>query len=276
MTRKVIFGLCAALVFASLAYLIAQLANNPAADNKVRPTSQQPTAVPSKPVREENNHAGELQALLGSLVAAKGDYAISVIEPDGRRASVNGGKQYTATSTYKLFVAYGVFQRINSGDMHWSDPTFGGHDASACFELLIVESNNDCNYAFADKIGWQAIDDMMTNIGLAATQVKWQDNITTADDLALFLTKLQAGTLLNKGDTDKLVGLMKRQIHRRGIPAGTGVTVADKPGFLDGLLHDAAIVYGPKGPYILVILSDGSSWAELADAAKQIHTFLQQ
>jgi beta-lactamase class A len=48
------------------------------------------------------------------------------------------------------------------------------------------------------------------------------------------------------------------------------VQVANKVGFLDGLLHDAAIVYTSSGTYILVVLSDGSSWQNIAELTRQI------
>jgi beta-lactamase class A len=63
---------------------------------------------------------------------------------------------------------------------------------------------------------------------------------------------------------------MKGNVYRKGIPAGVNGTVADKVGFLDALLHDAAIVYGPHGTYVLAIMTDGSSWATIADLAGQI------
>ena len=37
-----------------------------------------------------------------------------------------------------------------------------------------------------------------------------------------------------------------------------------------GLLHDAAIVYSPSGTYVLVIMTDGSSWAEIAALTRKI------
>jgi beta-lactamase class A len=217
-----------------------------------------------------------LQELLDRLVAAKGDYAIAAAEPDGRRANANGDKQYTAASTYKLFIAYGVFQQVNSGELQWTDIVMPGRNAGECLRLMIVRSDNDCPEAFGNLIGWQNIDAMMDGLGLHTTQVKFHDNATTANDLALYLSKLLDGSLLNQADTQTLLGYMKEQIYRRGIPAGTGVTVADKVGFLDALLHDAGIVYGQKGPYVLVIMSDGSTWSELADAAKQVHNLIEQ
>ena len=39
---------------------------------------------------------------------------------------------------------------------------------------------------------------------------------------------------------------------------------------MNGLLHDAAIVYGSSGTYVLAIMTDGSSWDTIADLAKSI------
>lgn len=63
---------------------------------------------------------------------------------------------------------------------------------------------------------------------------------------------------------------MKRNIYRQGIPAGANGQVANKVGFLDGLLHDAAIVYSPSGTYALSIMTDGSNWGTIAELTRQI------
>ena len=45
---------------------------------------------------------------------------------------------------------------------------------------------------------------------------------------------------------------------------------------MNGLLHDAAIVYSPKGTYVIAVMTDGSSWATIADLARQIDTLRAQ
>ena len=239
--------------------------------------SPQATETPiSQPAASDRNAA--LTSLLGNIVANKGDYAIAVNSiGSGLRGSKNGDKQYTSTSTYKLFVAYAVFKEVEAGRLSWSD-TVDGQSATGCFDDMIRISKNSCVKAFGDRIGWSKIDTMMENLGLTSTQVVYGDQLTTANDLALFMSKLESGTLLSSVDKIRLISLMKVQVYRSGIPAGVGAgtEVADKVGFLDGLLHDAAIVYGPKGTYVVIILSNGSSWAALADAASQVHNFMSQ
>jgi hypothetical protein len=75
---------------------------------------------------------------------------------------------------------------------------------------------------------------------------------------------------------DRFLGALKRNIYRQGIPAGASVQVADKVGFLNGLFHDAAIVYSPSGTYVLTIMTDGSSWANIAELTKQIEALRSQ
>ena len=70
--------------------------------------------------------------------------------------------------------------------------------------------------------------------------------------------------------------MFKANVYRKGIPAGTNGTVANKVGFLNGLLHDAAIVYGSNSKYVLAIMTDGSSWNNIAELTKRIEQFRSQ
>jgi beta-lactamase class A len=218
----------------------------------------------------------DLTALLDRTVQSNANMSIAVAEINGRSARASGDKQYTAASTYKLFVAYAVFQQTDSGKMHWTDTIINGKTVATCFNDMIVVSDNTCANAFGDAIGWQTIDTMMRGLGLSGTHVERGNHRTTANDLALLLYKLQSGTLVSSDNRDRQLNAMKRQIYRQGIPAGTSWVVADKVGFLDALLHDAGIVYSPKTPYVLVIMSNNGSWSQLASATRQIDNFLKQ
>lgn len=232
--------------------------------------------IPARVVfdKQYSNTDAGLNAMLADLAGSKG-FGISIMELGGRSANVNGNKRFTAASTYKLYVAYAVFKQIEAGKMQWSDQITGGRTAEVCFDAMIVRSDNPCAKAFGDKIGWQAVEDMMRGLGLASTELS-PSLLTTSSDLALFLYKLENGSLLAPSDKGRLIEAMKRQIYRAGIPAGTGVSVANKPGFIESYIHDAAVVYGPRGPYVLVIMTSGSSWGVVADTAKQIHAFLNR
>lgn len=210
-----------------------------------------------------------------------GTYGVSLIELSGRyrRAAYNSTKSFTTASTYKLFVAYSTLKRVESGAWHWTDQIHGGRDLAKCFDDMIVVSDNECAHALLVKIGFTAITNEAKEIGCTSTSFLGSDAIkTTPADLALILAQLQTGQILSQQSSrDRWIDAMKRNIYRQGIPKGVAnYVVADKVGFLDGLLHDAGIVYTSSGPYVLAIMTDGSSWANIAELTRQIEALRLQ
>ncbi len=214
-----------------------------------------------------------LSALLSNYAKDHtGTFGISFAELDGkkRRADYQGDKQFVTASTYKLFAAYSVLKRIDAGTMSWSDE-------ETCFDKMISYSDNACAETYLDRIGLGTITKEIQAIGLKnSTFMVDGGPYTTANDLALLLGMLQSQQNFSAIDRERLIGAMKANVYRNGIPAGVNSVVADKVGFLDALLHDAAIVYSPNGTYVLTIMTDGSSWATIADLAKQIDTLHSQ
>jgi hypothetical protein len=85
------------------------------------------------------------------------------------------------------------------------------------------------------------------------------------------MASLERGQLsISASSRSKLISALQRNIYRQGIPAGAKGGVADKVGFIDRLLHDTAIVYSPNGTYALTIMTDGSSWANIAQLTREI------
>lgn len=197
-----------------------------------------------------------------------GTFGVTFVELAGqkRRASYNGDKQFITASTYKLFVAYSLLRRIESGSMDWASN-------EDCFNRMIINSDNACPEAYLKKIGLKSITDDIQGLGLInSTFMKSGGPFTTADDLALFMGMLESGQSLNGLSRERLINAGLKNVYRKGIPAGASGAVSDKVGFLNGLLHDSAIVYSPAGTYVLAILTDGSSWQAIADLTKQIET----
>jgi len=203
-----------------------------------------------------------------------GIYGVSLIELSGsnRRASYNDTSSFTTASTYKLFVAYSTLKRVEEGLWHWNDSIVDTRDLSTCFDDMIVKSDNTCAAALLHKVGYSELTNEARALGCTSTSFLGSDGIKTAPaDLSLFLAELQTGQMLTQQSSrDRLINAMKRNVYRQGIPAGVGGVVADKVGFLYGLLHDASIVYSPTGTYVLVIMTDGSSWATIADFTSKI------
>ncbi len=206
-----------------------------------------------------------------------GTYGVSLRELSGQRrnASYRATTQYTTASTYKLFVAYSTLLRIESGAWQWTDPINGGRDLRQCFNDMISLSDNECSIAFLKKIGYKGVTDDAHSIGATHTTFLGSNGIkSTAEDESLLLSLLETGQILGQQSSrDVWIAAMKKNVYRQGIPKGIPTaTVADKVGFLDGWLHDASIIYGPKGTYVLIILTENASWANIAELASQIET----
>lgn len=218
-----------------------------------------------------------MSALLNDIASEEPDMAISVRALDGSGivASGKGDKQYMAASTYKLSVAYSIVKRIEAGAMQWTEDV-NGRNVDQCLADMIVVSDNPCPSAIGNKIGWQNITDESRALGMGGTNFA-RGFVSTPNDQTIFLSKLYQGSLMNPTHTDKLLNLMKQQKYRAGVPAGAaGSVVANKVGFIDGYLHDSAIVYGPKGVYAISIYSNKSSWAKLSKATSRVHELMSR
>ncbi len=213
-----------------------------------------------------------------------GQFGVSMIEITGkkRRATYQDTKQFRTASTYKLFVAYSALKRVDEGKWKWNMQVHGGRNLEKCLHDMIVVSDNPCGEELLQKITPIKVHEEIQRIGLSRSTFIGKYIMTTAGDLTTFVGALHAGQLLSKSSTDRLLGWMKGNIYRQGIPAGAKGTVADKVGFLpdpdDGIWYynDAAIVYGPSGTYALSIMTKGSSWSTIAELTRKIEALRSQ
>jgi len=204
-----------------------------------------------------------------------GTYGAKLVELSGsrRNASYNSTRVFTTASTYKMFVAYSILLRIERGEIAWTDTSYGGQSVSTCFDKMLQLSNNECAVWLLLKVGYKEVTADAHALGATHTNFVLSSGITsTADDEAHFLSLLYSNQLLTQqASRDRFIETMKGNVYVAGIPSGIpNATIADKVGFLDGLLHDAAIVYSPKGDYVLIIMTDGASWGNIAELAKEL------
>lgn len=204
-----------------------------------------------------------------------GTYGVKLVELSGERrnASYNSTHVFTTASTYKLFVAYSILLRIERGEISWDDPSYGGQSVSTCFNRMLQLSNNECAVWFLLKVSYAGVTADAHALGATHTNFVLSTGITsTAEDEAYFLSLLYSNQLLSQqASRDRFIETMKGNVYVAGIPSGIpNATIADKVGFLDGLLHDAAIVYSPKGNYVLIIMTDNAAWSNIAELAGEL------
>lgn len=213
---------------------------------------------------------GELQAIVNGF-SAKYPNQFGIVVTDmanGASATVNDRQQMIAASLYKLFVGYGIYKKIDAGELRANSPTKGSSlTVSQCLYIMITISDNDCGYYLGNMVGWPALDNDLARIGLTQTKVNNYvsmgsgvvngDKLTSAADVALFLQKLYKNELLSESATKSYTDVLKATKLNTWLPSGLpkGAVIGHKTGALYNLVHDAGIIYTSKGDYLLVVMS---------------------
>lgn len=228
------------------------------------------TTAQAQPAANTQKESAQIQSMLQNFASQyPGQISLVAIDlDDGASGTANPATQMVSASLYKLFVAYGIYQKIDAGALtDNSNVTALGKSVQSCTEAMIELSDNDCGKALGDIVGWQALDAKLKTLGLTNTVTNnydvngnvQGDKLTTAADVATFMRQLYAGTLLSKNSTADFIELLKKdQVNDRlptGLPDGT--VIAHKTGDLYDVMHDAGIVYGPKGTYLIVMMTQG-------------------
>ena len=297
------FGLIIGLaIFAVIAIYIGrqdlskQLGQTQSTNAEASGDDEETTNEPEAEVSKPDNGAALAEALPGKLTEINSQLgitersgladlpsqtatAVAMVDLFNRGYSnvmYNADTQFTSASTYKIFVAYAMINDVETGRRTWSS-TINGTTWDACLSRMIINSDNACPEAYLASIGYSKFNEIVQSLGVSdKTAFQPYDMRTTAGDLALVLQKLYQGELMSEENKSKLLDLMSRQIYRQGIPTGMGGAgvVYDKVGFMDDLLHDAAIVHSDAGDYVLVIMTNGESWEYIAQVAAYVNGML--
>jgi hypothetical protein len=217
-----------------------------------------------------------LQAFIDDIARTR-NMRISIIQLDGGRwtAQARATESIPSASTYKLFVALVLFDRINKGEIHWSDPMLDT-TVAGCFERMTVASTNPCAEKWIAMFGRQYINNFIYARGFSkgTSFTTGSANQTTAGDLTKFMIGLDNGTLVSGANRARLLDSLGRHPYRYGIPTGSVGVVHDKVGFLWDYVHDAAIVQHPRGKYIMTIMTKGQSYSAIATATREIERIM--
>jgi hypothetical protein len=207
-----------------------------------------------------------LTNLLNDLGKKYGDVAISVQElyGYGRASNYNGSQQRISASTYKLVIAYAVAKQIDSSQLSW-DSLILGKNVDQCLSLMIVNSNNECAEEFLfNVIGVSTMNSILQSLGMNSSCFGCGYAKSSTNDQIKILNAIIAHNGISTDYANKILGLMSKQLYRKGIPAGTSYSVANKVGFLEGYLNDSAIIYTENGPLLISIYTNKLNWSDIS------------
>ena len=228
------------------------------------------------------------QAVDGCLAQYEGDYSVYFYD-------LRTGAEYTANekvmpsaSMIKMFILGKAYQEMaagklsesesivlkdrdivgGSGNIQWLNP---GTQLSVKYLLrhMIIESDNVATNLLIDRLGMENLNRYMVQQGYQHSKLQrkmmdyeareqGRENYTTVTDLGVIFRRLYTHQCVNSEADEKMLATLKDQTEDdrilAGLPAGT--VVAHKTGDLEGIYNDGGIVYGPRGAYVLVVLSD--------------------
>jgi beta-lactamase class A len=198
-------------------------------------------------------------------------------------------------STIKLPIMVELFAEAEEGKLDWNQKLqLTEHDKVSgtgvltelsggdllpirdLMHLMIVVSDNTATNLILDRIGGNAVNQRMAQLGLKQTAVmrkimrtkpegftdegrkpgndRWGTGRSCPRDMVILLAKLYRGQLVSKPASEEMITVLKRQRYLQGVGRNMKDTVtASKSGALDHLRSEVAIVYSQHGPVAMAI-----------------------
>jgi beta-lactamase class A len=198
-------------------------------------------------------------------------------------------------STIKLPIMVELFVEAEEGKLDWNQKLaltdqdkvsgsgvlteFSGGDAFPIrdlMHLMIVVSDNTATNLILDRIGGNAVNQRMAQLGLKQTAVmrkimqtkpegltdegrkpgndRWGFGRSCPRDMVVIMERLYRGELVSKPASEEMISVLKRQQDHQGVGRDMkDAVIASKSGALDHLRSEVAIVYSPHGPVAMSI-----------------------
>ncbi|WP_207432091.1 serine hydrolase [Sabulibacter ruber] len=227
----------------------------------------------------------QLKAIIDASPALTGLVAIDLIS--GETFSFNQEVVFPQASAIKVPILLEVYKQAQNGKFRLTDArpvlpanVVGGTGIikdlpdSTSFSirnlavLMISLSDNTATNSLIDLVGMANINASLQQMGLKQTRVqrkmiqaaasgRGEENISTPAEAAKILQMLYKGEFLNKAASAEIVSILQktnRETSRLapGIPGN--VPLAFKPGILNGVSTEWALVLLPERPYAVAIM----------------------
>jgi beta-lactamase class A len=215
------------------------------------------------------------------LENSTGDYAVVVKNlTTGETYSREGSRVFRSASLYKLWVMAVVYDQIKAGTLKKTEVLSSDVEAinkyfgissdeadlqsgSVSFTVdqalseMITNSHNYAALLLSKRVGIEKINAFLKKQGMTRSSFN-QPTVTTAANMATFFEKLYGDKLNEARYTNEMLALLEDQNLNYAIPKyiPKDIRIAHKTGTLGPVTHDAGIVYGEGGDYIIVVMSE--------------------
>ncbi len=249
---------------------------------------------PAEPIHDPAAIDQRIQAAIQNFPGNVSLYARNL--DTGATYQLRGDAPVPTASTIKLPIMIELFAEAEAGKLDWNQKLtltdqdkvsgsgvlteFSGGDTLPIrdlMHLMIVVSDNTATNLILDRIGGNAVNTRMAQLGLTQTAVmrkimqgknasgtteegkkpgneQWGTGRSCPHDMVVLLEKLYRGDLISQAASTEMLTVLKRQQYHNGAGRDMNNTViASKSGALDHLRSDVAIIYSPHGPVAMAI-----------------------
>ncbi|NTV31029.1 serine hydrolase [candidate division WWE3 bacterium] len=262
-------------ILASTRYQIVQTASGVTiAQSKPTPTPSIVAPTPTSTILDSSTST--INELVHNF-PGKAAIVITNLNDFSKQYSVNDHEIFETASLYKLWVMATVYQEIERGTLTEDEVLIEATSESPAVTIkdavrqMITVSDNPLATTLVEKVGFITIKNFLTEHQMTDS-ILGTPAYTSAHDINLFWELLYQRKLANTSNTTTMVSMLLDQQLNEGLPryVEPSVLIAHKTGYLNGLFHDAGVVYLHNRPYAVSVLSQSDQKDAGQELAGQI------
>lgn len=202
--------------------------------------------------------------------------------PSGVSIGINEKEEFTLASLLKVPLVMGVYKQIERGNLSKDniltiqkddiDPAFGdlwkkgvGYKITVekAIRLTLTESDNTAKSVLYNNMPPGMIEEVFNFLDIPMIRENNETSVVTAKNYSSILRSLYLSSYLNKKNSNEILNILTETIFTDKLPAGFSgkvkiahkIGVFDKDNPLKSIFTDCGIIYVPKRPYILCIMT---------------------
>jgi beta-lactamase class A len=133
--------------------------------------------------------------------------------------------------------------------------------------MMVAVSDNSATNVLIDQLGMAEVNSLLDSLHLTRTRLRrkmmdlkaateGRENVSTPEEMMSLLEDLYRGKVLDKEHTEdffKVLSTTKDSWIPRDLPED--LEIANKPGALEAVRNDSGVVFLPKRPYIICVMT---------------------
>lgn len=219
--------------------------------------------------------------------------------PSGVSIGVNEAFEVRLASLVKTPLVMGIYKEIEKGKISEDtvltlqeehlDPKFGDLwkrgagttlTVKEAIDLALIKSDNTAANALASILPPKALDEVFDNLDIETT-TEGTTNLITPESYSSIFRSLYLSSTVSQESSNKILDILTRTDFNQQIAAGVpeNIPVAHKIGIYasENSRSDCGIVYVPKRPYLLCIITkadEEESRAYMSHISKMIYSYI--